>query len=62
MNPRWFLHMSKWVRHPPSTKRVKLVFGVVAVCAVLFVIERYIGWPDWLSLDPNATRPRFTRP
>ncbi|MDJ0822126.1 MAG: hypothetical protein QNJ09_10020 [Paracoccaceae bacterium] len=59
MNPLWFLRMSKWARNPPSAKRVKLVFAIVALCFVLFAIERWIGWPDALSVERAPRFPRF---
>lgn len=52
MNPRWMIRMARWAHRPPSWGRVKLVFGVVALCLLLVAIERYIGWPDWATLDP----------
>lgn len=57
MNPRHFLRMSKWARNPPSAKRVKLVFAVVLICAVLYGVEQLVGWPDWLT--PNRTNPKL---
>lgn len=47
MNPRHFLRMSKWARNPPSARRVKLVLAVIALCLVLYAVERLVGWPDW---------------
>ena len=59
MNPIWFIRMSKWARNPPSKRMVKLVFGILAVAIAIFLIERYIGWPDWLSLERTPRlRPR----
>lgn len=49
MNLNQFLRMSRWARNPPSAKRVKLVFAVIAICAALFAVERFIGWPAWLT-------------
>ena len=49
MNPIWFLRMAKWVRHPPSAARVKLVFAVVLFCLLLVGIEWLFGWPDALT-------------
>jgi len=42
-------------------RRVILVFGIIAVCLVLFLVERYVGWPDWLSLEARRGNriPRF---
>ncbi len=51
MHLRWFLRASRWARNPPSDKRVKLVFGLIAVCLVLAGIEHFIGWPDILTVD-----------
>ncbi len=49
MDPRWLLRASRWARNPPSAKRVYLVLGVVAICLLLFAIERLFGWPAWLT-------------
>lgn len=47
----WFLRMAKWARHPPSAKRVKLVLAVIALCLILFAIERWVGWPEALTVQ-----------
>ena len=51
LNPRHFLRMAKWARNPPSEKRLILIAIVIAVCLVVFGLERLFGWPDWLSVD-----------
>ncbi|EEW25969.1 hypothetical protein [Rhodobacter ferrooxidans] len=51
MNMTWLVRMARWARHPPSWGRVKLVAGVVAACLVLVVLEKFIGWPDWLAVN-----------
>jgi hypothetical protein len=51
MNPAWFVRMARWVRHPPSPGRVKLVLGVVVVCLALVAVEQFVGWPDALTVD-----------
>ncbi|AXX97917.1 hypothetical protein BAR1_08215 [Profundibacter amoris] len=61
MNIWQLLRMSRWARNPPSAKRVKLVLGVILICLVLFAIERWIGVPDWLQLEPQR-RFRMPRP
>jgi len=58
MNLRQLLRMSKWARHPPSAKRVKLVIGIVVICLILFAIERWIGVPEWLQME-RMRRPRL---
>lgn len=47
----WLLRMKRWVQRPPSPARVKLVFGVVAVCLALTLYEYLFGWPEWLSTN-----------
>lgn len=56
INPRHFLHMSRWARNPPSAARVKMGIVVIVICAVIFLIERYVGWPN--SLTPNRFKLR----
>ncbi|MDH5530899.1 MAG: hypothetical protein OEY05_12765 [Paracoccaceae bacterium] len=41
------LRMAKWARNPPSTRRVILVFSVVAICLVL-------AGGEWLGLFPDG--------
>ncbi|MCP4206587.1 MAG: hypothetical protein GY767_06025 [Shimia sp.] len=57
MNFRHLMRMNKWARNPPSEARVKLVFGIVAACLVLVLIEKFIGWPDMLTLEPQRRNP-----
>ncbi len=52
MNPRWLLRMAKWAHRPPGAARVRLVLGVIALCLALLAVERFIGWPDWLRVEP----------
>lgn len=56
MNPRWLFRMARWARNPPGEKRVIFVFAIIAFCLVLFAIEYFIGWPEWLSVQPGAHR------
>lgn len=51
------MRMSKWARNPPSAKRVKLVFAVVAICIALVVIEKLFGMPDWMQIERVRFRP-----
>lgn len=52
MNLFWLTRMRRLVQNPPSMGRVILVLSVIAICLVLFAIERVWGWPDWLTVDP----------
>lgn len=45
------LRMKRWAANPPSEKMVKLVLGIIAFCILVYLIERLVGWPDWLT--PN---------
>jgi len=51
MNPNWLLRMSRWARNPPSASRVKLVFGIIAVGAIIYGIEWVGWWPDWATTE-----------
>ncbi|MDZ4120740.1 hypothetical protein [Phaeovulum sp.] len=46
--------MARWAHRPPSWGRVKLVFGIIAAGLLLVAVERYIGWPDWATLEPAS--------
>lgn len=52
MNPRWMIRMARWAHRPPSWGYVKLVFAIVAAGLALVAVERFVGWPDWATLDP----------
>ncbi|MCI2398343.1 hypothetical protein [Aliiroseovarius subalbicans] len=43
--------MSRWARNPPSEKRVKRFFVVLGLCLLLLGIERFIGWPEWATVQ-----------
>lgn len=51
---KWLIRMARWARNPPSPGRVKLVFGVIAVCLALYGVEQIWGWPDWLTPNTGA--------
>ena len=53
----WLMRAKQWARNPPSEGRVKLVFGVVAACLVVFGIEWFFGLPDWMRLGPLDPTP-----
>lgn len=56
MNPRHFLRMAKWARNPPSTRRVVLVLGVIAVCLALVGLERAGIIPEGLGLSSGDSK------
>ena len=51
MNLLWLLRASRWARHPPSARRVKLVLAVLLLVGLLYGIESLWGWPEWLSVN-----------
>jgi hypothetical protein len=53
----WLLRASRWARKPPSEGRVKLVFGVIALCLLIVGYERLFGWPDWLTVNRISAKP-----
>ncbi|MDN5789077.1 hypothetical protein [Pseudorhodobacter sp.] len=61
MNSLWLLRMQRWLRHPPSAARVKLVFGVILACLLLVGYEHFFGWPEWLTLNGGGRGHRLPR-
>ena len=57
----WLIRMAQWARRPPSARRAALFAGVALACLVLVAIERGLGWPDWLTLDPARPAPGALR-
>jgi hypothetical protein len=55
MNPMWLVRMARWARNPPSAGQVKLVFGVIALCLLIFGYEWLFGWPE--ALVPQKIAP-----
>jgi len=51
MSPWFFVRMSRLVRNPPSKERIILVAVVLGIAATLFIVERYIGWPEWATVN-----------
>lgn len=48
---RWMLRAVKWARNPPSARMVVFVILVVAVCVLLYGVEKIWGWPEWLTVE-----------
>lgn len=57
---RRLMRAKRWAQNPPSAKRVKLVLWLIAGCLAIAGVEHFIGWPDWMTLDP-AHRNRLLR-
>lgn len=48
---RLLIRMAEWYRNPPSPAYIKLFIAVVAICAILVGIEKFVGWPDWATAE-----------
>jgi len=48
---RFLLKAKLWVRNPPSEKRVMLVVAAIAICLLIVGIEKFIGWPEWATVE-----------
>ena len=48
---RLLLRAKLWSRNPPSEARVKLVIGAILICLIIVGIERFVGWPDWATVE-----------
>jgi hypothetical protein len=53
---RLLIRMAQWFRHPPSPSRIRLILLVLALSAAIVLIERYVGWPDWMSTERMPIR------
>ncbi len=53
---RFLLRAKRLAQHPPPLWKVKLVIGVIVVLFAVAGIERFVGWPDWMSLEPAGRR------
>lgn len=51
---RWMLRAKRWAQHPPSAKRVKVTFAIIATCIALYAVEKTIGLPDWMQVERPA--------
>ncbi len=51
MSPWFFVKMSRLVRNPPSRKMIILWAVVIGAALTLAGIEKFIGWPDWMTVN-----------
>jgi hypothetical protein len=58
---RLLLHMSRWSRRRPSWQLVVGVCVTVLLIATIAGIERFIGWPEALSVEPLPRMPTIAR-
>ncbi|MDN3711083.1 hypothetical protein QWZ10_03275 [Paracoccus cavernae] len=60
-NLNWLIRASRWVRNPPSEKRVILVFSVIAIGLAIAGLEYFGFWPDWATLERPPRGPHLPR-
>jgi hypothetical protein len=53
----WLIRAKRWAQNPPSPGRVKLIFGVIAICLAIAAYEWAFGWPTWLAVDSLRPKP-----
>ncbi len=53
---RFLLRAKRLAQNPPPLWKVKLVIGVIVVLLAVAGIERFVGWPEWMSLEPAGRR------
>jgi hypothetical protein len=46
-----------WIRRPPSPRRMLLIAVVVAAALVIVGIEKYVGWPEALTVERLPRNP-----
>jgi hypothetical protein len=56
LNPRMMLRMARRARKPASMTQVKFFFGILLVCLTLFAVERWVGWPEFLTVETGKTK------
>ena len=59
MSYLWLLRAARWLRHPPSPARVKLVASVIVLCLALAAFAKYVGWPDWATTNSMGRVPKL---
>ena len=45
------MRAKRWVQNPPSPKRVKLVFAVIALALVVVGLDYFGFWPEWAKAE-----------
>jgi hypothetical protein len=48
---RHLMRAKRWVQNPPSAKRVKLVFGVIALALMVVALDYFGFWPEWAKAE-----------
>ncbi|NKC32528.1 hypothetical protein [Falsiroseomonas selenitidurans] len=43
--------LAQWWRHPPSPYFVRILVATLLVVLAVVLVERFIGWPEWLRTE-----------
>jgi len=52
----WLARARRWVEHPPSMRRVILVFVAIGIAVAIYALDRAGLWPDWMRAEPQRLR------
>ena len=55
---RLFIQLAQWLRHPPSRSQALVMLAALVAAVSLVMVERFVGWPDWLRAEPVPVRAR----
>lgn len=53
----WLIRARRWAQHPPSGQQVLVVLGVIGFCLLIVGVEKFVGWPDWLTVNRGQFTP-----
>ncbi len=53
---RWMMRAKRWAQNPPSSKQVKFVLAIIAICLAIFAYDQLIGAPDWMTLERHPAK------
>jgi hypothetical protein len=48
---RILLRLAQWQRNPPSRRWVQIAVVTLIFVVVIVLIEKFVGWPDWLRTE-----------
>jgi hypothetical protein len=54
---RLLIYMARWSRRPPSRQLVITVCVAALLIVVIVAIERFIGWPAWMTVNRLPRHP-----
>jgi hypothetical protein len=53
---RLLIRLAQWHRNPPSRRWVRIAVVTLVLVTVIVVVEKLVGWPDWLRTEPVPIR------